>query len=162
MGLKRVRHYWATWKESDTTEWLSLSFHPERTVKFPEHRGIQSDTFFFSSFLAYSDMCSSEYLQLISFGDQSWVFIGRTDVKADAPILCPPHEKSWLIEKDPNAGKDWGQYEKGMTEDEMTGWHHWLNGHGFGSTLGVGGGQGGLACCDSWGHEESDMTEQLN
>ena len=64
--------------------------------------------------------------------DQSWVFIGRTDVEAETPILWPPHAKSWLIGKDPNAGKDWGQEEKGMTEDEMAGWHHWLNGHGFG------------------------------
>ena len=78
--------------------------------------------------------------------DQSWVFIGRTDVEAETPILWPPDEKSWLIWKDPDAGKDWGQEEKGMTEDEMVGWHHQHNGHGFGWTLGVGDGQGGLAC----------------
>ena len=95
-------------------------------------------------------------------GDQSCVFIGRTDVEAETPILWPPDVKSWLIWKDHDAGKDWGQEEKGTTEDEMVGWHHWLNGHGFGWTLGVGDGQGGLACCGSWGHKESDMTEQLN
>ena len=95
-------------------------------------------------------------------GDQSWVFIGRTDVEAETPILWPPNMKIWLIWKDPDAGKDWGQEEKGMTEDEMVGWHHRLDGHGFGWTLGVGGGQGGLACCDSWGCKESDMTERLN
>jgi len=95
-------------------------------------------------------------------GDQSWVFIGRTDVEAETPILWPPDAKSWLISKDPDAGKDWGQEEKGMTEDEMVGWHHWLNGHGFGWTLGAGDGQGGLTCCDSWGCGESDPTEQLN
>ena len=83
-------------------------------------------------------------------GDQSWVFIGRTDVEAEAPILWPPDTKSWLIGKDPDAGKDWGQEEKETTEDEMVGWHHWLNGHGFGGTLGVGDGQGGLVCCNSW------------
>ena len=94
-------------------------------------------------------------------GDQSWVFIRRTDVEAETPILWPPDEKSWLIGKDPNAGKDWGQ-EKGMTEAEMVGWHHQLNGHGFGWTPGVGDGQGGLACCGSWGHKESDTTEWLN
>ena len=77
-------------------------------------------------------------------------------------ILWPPDAKSWLIGKDPDAGKDWGQEEKGRTEDEMVGWHHRLNGHGFGWTPGIGDGQGGLACCDSWGHKESDMTEQLN
>ena len=95
-------------------------------------------------------------------GDQSWVFIGRTDVEAETLILWPPVAKSWLIWKDPDAGKDWGQEEKGTTEDEMAGWHHRFNGHGCGWTLGVGDGQGGLACYGSWGHKESDMTEWLN
>ena len=95
-------------------------------------------------------------------GDQFWVFIGRTDVEAETPILWPPDAKSWLIWKDPNAGKYWGQDKKGMTEDEMVGWHHQLNGHGFGWTPGAGDGQGGLMCCDSWGCRESDMTEWLN
>ena len=95
-------------------------------------------------------------------GDQSWVFIGRTDAKAETPIFWPPHEKSWLIGKDCDAGRDWGQEEKGVTEDEMAGWHHWLNEHGFGWTLGVGDGQGGLVCCNSWGHKELDTTELLN
>ena len=83
-------------------------------------------------------------------GDQSWVFIGRTDVEAQTPILWPPDAKGWLILKDPDAGKDWGQEEKGTREDEMVGWHHQHNGHGFGWTLGVGDGQGGLVCCGSW------------
>ena len=95
-------------------------------------------------------------------GDQSWVFTGRIDVEAETPIFWPPDAKSWLIWKDPDAGKDWGQEEKGTTEDEMVGWYHQLNGHGFGWTPGVGDGQGGLACCDSWGRKESDTTEQLN
>ena len=81
---------------------------------------------------------------------------------AETPILWPSHAKSWLIGKDSDAGRDWGREEKGTTEDEMAGWHHWLNGHGFGWTLGVGDGQGGLACCNSWGHKESDTTERLN
>ena len=93
--------------------------------------------------------------------DQPWVFFGRNDVKAEAPVLWPPHAKSWLIGKDSDAGRDWG-LEKGTTEDEMAGWHHWLDGHEFGWTLGVGNGQEGLACCDSWGRKESDTTEQLN
>ena len=95
-------------------------------------------------------------------GDQSWVFIGRTDVEAETPLLWPPDVKSWLIGKNPDAGKDWGQEEKGMTEDKMVGWHHWLNGHGFGWTPGVGDRQGGLACCGSWGCRETwlrDWTE---
>ena len=94
-------------------------------------------------------------------GDQSWVFIGRTDAEAETPVLWPPHVKSWFIGKDPDAGRDWGQEEKGTTEDEMTGWHHWLDAHEFGWTPGVGDGQGGLACYDSWGCKESDTTERL-
>ena len=88
-------------------------------------------------------------------GDQSWIFIGRTDAEAEASILWPPHEKSWVIGKDPKAGRDWGQEEKGITEDEMAGWHHRLNGHGFGWTPGVGNGQRALECCDSWSCKES-------
>ena len=97
-----------------------------------------------------------------SKGDQSWVFIGRTDAKAETPILWTPHARSWLIGKDPDAGRDWGQEEKGTTEDEMAGWHHRLDVHEFEWTLGVGDGQGGLVCCDSWGCKESDMTGRLN
>ena len=95
-------------------------------------------------------------------GDQSWVFIGRTDAEAETPLLWPPHTKSWLIWKDPDAGKEWGREKKGTTDDKMVGWHHWLNGHGFGWTPRVGDGQGGLACCNSWGRKELDTTEQLN
>ena len=92
-------------------------------------------------------------------GDQPWVFIGRTDVEAETPILGPPAAKSWLIWKDPVAGKDWGQEEKGMTEDEMSGWHHRLNGREFEWIPGVGDVQGGLVCRGSWGRKELDMTE---
>ena len=95
-------------------------------------------------------------------GNQSWVFIGRTDVEAEAPILWPPDVKNWLSWKVPDAGKDWRQEEKGMTEDEIVGWHHQLNGHEFEHALGVGDGQGSLECYSSWGRKESDMTEWLN
>ena len=94
-------------------------------------------------------------------GDQSWMFIGRTDAEAETPVLWPPDVKSWLIGKDSDAGRDWGQEDKGTTEDEMAGWHHWLDGHESEWTPGVGDGQGGLVCCDSWGRKESDTTEWL-
>ena len=97
-----------------------------------------------------------------SEGDQPWVYFGRNDAKAEAPALWPPHAKSWLIGKDADAGRDWGQEEKGTTEDEMAGWHHWLDGRESEWTPVFGDGQGGLACCDSWGHKESDTTEWLN
>ena len=95
-------------------------------------------------------------------GNQSWVFTGRTDVEAEILILWPPDAKNWLIGKDPDAGKDWRREEKGMTEDEMAGWHHRVDGRESEWTPGVGGGQGGLACCDSWCCKELDTTEWLN
>ena len=97
-----------------------------------------------------------------SRGDQPWVFFGRNDAKAETPVLWPPHAKSWLIGKVSDAERDWGQEEKGTTEDEMAGWHHRLDGRESEWTPGVADGQGGLACCNSWGCKESDTTEQLN
>ena len=94
-------------------------------------------------------------------GDQSWVFIGKTDVEAETAILWPPDVKSWLFGKDSDAGRDWGKEEKGMREDEMAWWHHQLDGREFERTSGVGDGQGGLACCSSWGRKASDTTERL-
>ena len=97
-----------------------------------------------------------------SDGDQPWMFFGRNDAKAETPVLWPPHVKSWLIGKDCDAGRDWGHEEKGMTEDEMAKWHHLTDGRESEWTPGVDDGQEGLACCDSWGHKESDTTERLN
>ena len=97
-----------------------------------------------------------------SKGDQSWVFTGRTDAEAETPILWPPHVKSWLIGKGPDAGRDWRKEEKGTTEDEMVGWHHQLDRHEFEQALGVGNGQGTLACHSPWDHKEMDTTERLN
>ena len=95
--------------------------------------------------------------------DQPWDFFGRNDAKAESPVLWPPHAMSWLIGKDSDAGRDWGQEEKGTTEDKMAGWHHWLDGCEFEWTLGVGIGQGGLACCNSWGRRVGhDWATELN
>ena len=109
-----------------------------------------------------SPLVCKEIQPVHSKGDQSWVFIGRTNAKAETPVLWPPDAKNWLIGKAPDAGKDWRGEEKGTTEDEIVGWHHWLNGHEFVQTPGVGDGQGSLAYCSPWGHKKSDITEQLN
>ena len=121
-----------------------------------------------------SSACSTSHLQLTETLNQLWIFNGRinkylfiyslsiTDTEAEAPILWPPDMKSRLTEKDPDAGEDWGQEEKGATEDETVRWHHRLNGHEFEQTLGAGEGQGSLARCSPWGHKESDTTERLN
>ena len=102
-------------------------------------------------------------IQLVySKGDQSWVFFGKNDAKAETLVLWLPHAKSWLIRKDSDARRDGVQEEKGTTEDEMVGWHHRLDGHEFKWTPGDSDGQRGLVCCDSWGPKELDMTEQLN
>ena len=106
-----------------------------------------------------SPLDSKEIKQVNHKGNQPWILIGKTDAEAEAWILWPLDAKSRLIGKDPDAGKDWKQ--KGVTEDEMVGWHHWCNGHGFGQTLGDGRAQGGLVCFAPWGYEESDTTEQL-
>ena len=97
-------------------------------------------------------------------GNQSWIFIGRigNEAETQAPIFWPPDAKRWLIKKDPDADKDWRQEEKGMTEDEIVGWHHWLDGHEFEQAPGVGEELGGLMCCSPWGHKESEKTERLN
>ena len=97
-----------------------------------------------------------------SEGDQPQDYFGRNDAKAETPVLGPPHAKRWLIGKDSDAGRDWGQEEKGMTEDEMAAWHHRVDGCEFEWTPGAGDGQGGLVCCDLWGRKESDTTERLN
>ena len=105
-----------------------------------------------------SPLDSKEIKSVNPKGNQPWIFIGRIDTKAEAPVLWPPDLKNRFIGKDCAAGNDWGQEEKGATEDEMAGWHHWLNGHEFEQTLGDSAGQGSLVCCSLWGHKESDMT----
>ena len=109
-----------------------------------------------------SPLDCKEIQSVHSKGDQPWDFFGINDAKAETPVLGPPHVKSWLIGKDSDAGRDWGQEEKGTIEDEMAGCHRWLDGRESEWSPGVGDGQGGLACCDSWGCKESDMTEWQN
>ena len=110
-----------------------------------------------------SPLYCKEIQPVHSEGDsQPWDFFGRNDATAETPVLSAPHVKSWLIGKDSDAGRNWGQEDKGTTEDEMAGWHHWLDGRESEWTPGVGDGQGGVACGDSWGRKESDRTERLN
>ena len=109
-----------------------------------------------------SPLDCKEIQPVLSEGDQPWDFFGGNDAEAETPVFWPPHAKSWLIGKDSDAGRDWGKEEKGMTEDEMAGFYHWLDGPESEWTLGVCDGQGGLACCNSWGYKESDTTERLN
>ena len=130
------------------------------TIKKAEHR--RTDPFELLDKTLESPLDSKEIQPVNPKGNLSWIFIGRTDVEAETPVLWPPDAESHLIWKDPDAGKDWGQEEKEKTEDEMTGWHHWLDGHGFGWTPGFGNGQAGLACCGLWGRKELDTTERLN
>ena len=110
---------------------------------------------------SWSPLDCKEIQPVHSEGDQPWDFFGGNDAEAETPVLWPSHAKSWLIGKDSDAGRDWGQEEKGTTEDEMAGWHHWLDECESEWTPGVGDGQGGLACCNSWGRKESDTTEWL-
>ena len=109
-----------------------------------------------------SPLDSKEIQSVHPKGNQSWIFIGRTDAEAEAPIFWPPDTKNWLILKDPDAGQDWRREEKGMTEDETVGWHHWLHGHEFEQTQRDSEGQGSLVCCSPWAWKELDTNEQLN
>ena len=124
-----------------------------------------------SVYLAVNPMVLENTLESPLYGNEiqqvhpkheSLIFIERTDAEAEAPILWPPAVKNWLLEKDPDAGQDWRQEEKGTTKDELVGWHKWLNGHEFEQALGAGDGQGSLVCCNPWACKESDMTDRLN
>ena len=109
------------------------------------------------------DSWDSKEIKLVNpKGYQSWIFIGKTDAEVETPILWPLDMKNGLIGKDLNAGQDWRKEDKGITKDEMVGWHHWLDGHKFDQAPGVGDGQGSLMCCSPWGHKELDTTEWLS
>ena len=131
------------------------------TIKKAERRRIDAFELWYRRRLL-SPLDCKEIQPVNPKGNQSWMFIGRNHAEAEIPILWPPDGNSWLIGKNPDSRQDWRQEEKGMREDEMVGWHHWLDEHEFEQDPGVGDGQGGLVSCSPWGHKESDMTEQLN
>ena len=132
------------------------------TIKKAEHQRIDAFKLWCWRWLLRVLWTARRSKPVHSKGNQSWIFTGRIDAEAETPILWPSDAKSWLLRKDPGAGKDWRWEEKGMTEDEMVGWHHRLSGHESEQALGVGDGQGSLACCSPWDHKESDTTEWLN
>ena len=162
--IKKQRHYFANKGPSSQSYGFSSSHVRVWELDYKES-WVPKNWCFWTVVLEKtleSPLDCKELQPVHSKGNQSWIFIGRTDVEAETPILWPPDAKSRLIWKDPDAEKDWRQEEKGVTEDEMVGWHPWLNGHGFGWTPGVGDGQGGLACCSLWCRKESDMIEGLS
>ena len=183
--IHATRIYWASWKES----YDQPRQHIKRQRHYLANKGPSSQGYgFFSSRVWMWELDHKESWVLKNWcfwtvvlektlespldckeikpinpeGNQSWLFIGGTDGEAEAPILWPPDAKNWLIRKDPDARQDWRQEEKGMTEDEIVGWHHWLNGHEFEQAPEDGEGQGSLVCCSPWGHRKSDTTERLN
>ena len=162
--IKKQRHYFVNKSPSSQSYGFSSSHIWMWELDYKE-RWVPKNWCFWTVVLEKTLESPLEYKKIQPVhpkGDQSWAFIGRIDVEAETPVLWSPDVKSWLIWKDPDAGKDWGQQEMGTTEDEMVGWHHQLNGHGFGCTPRVGDGQGSLACCSSWDCKELDTTERLN
>jgi len=152
---------WPVHSLGKTISLCPASFHIPRP-NLPVTPGVSWIPLLHSSPHIEKDIFFRCYQPVFSKGDQSWVFFGRNDSKAETPVLWPPHAKSWLIGKDSDAGRDWGQEEKGTAEDEVAGVHHRLDGLEFEWTAADGDRQGGLAGCDSWGHKESDTTERLN
>ena len=162
--IKKQRHYFANQGLSSQSYGFSSSHVRMWEVECEESWGLKNWCFWTVVLekTLESPLDCRDIQPVHPKGNQSWILTGRTDAEAETATLWPPDAKSWLIWNDPDAGKDWGQEKRGMTEDEMVGWHHWLNGDGFGWTPGVGDGQEGLACYGSWGHKELDTTERLN
>ena len=158
--IKKQGHYFANKGPSSQSYGLS-SGHVWMWELDHKERWAPKSWCFWTVVLEKSPLVCKEIQLVHPKGNQSWIFIGRTDAEAETPILWPLDAKYWLIGKDPDAGKDWRQ-KKGMTKDEMVRWHHWLYGHEFEQAPGIGDGQGSLACCSPWGHKELDRTEQLN
>ena len=162
--IKKQRHYFANKGPSSQSYGFSSSHVWMWELDHKESLALKNSCFWTVVLekTLESPLDSKEIKPVNPKRNQPWIFNGRTDAEAEAPVLWPPDGKSWLTGKDPDSGKDWRQEEKGMTEDEMVGWHHWLNGYEFEKPQGVGEGQGSLACCSPRDCKESDMTERLN
>ena len=158
--IKKQRHYFAD-KGTSSQSYGFPSSHVwmwELDHRMAEHHRIDAFKVWYWRRFLRVPWTKKEMKPVNPKGNQCWIFTGRTDTEAEAPILWPPDAKSRLIGKDPDAEKDWRQEEKGMAEDEMVGWHHWFNGHGFKQTLGDSEGQKSLVCCSPWGYKEWIMT----
>ena len=163
-SFKKQRHHFAN-KGLDSHSYGFSSSHVRMWELDHEEGWMPNNWCFWTVMLEKtleSPLDSKEIQPVHPKGYQSWIFTGRTDAETEDPTLWPPDAKNWLIWKDPDAGKDWRQEEKGTTEDEMVRWHHQLDGHEFEQALEVGDGQGSLACCSPWGHKELDTTERLS
>ena len=162
--IKKQRHYFVNKVPSSQSYGFSSSHIWIWELDYKESWGLENWCFWTVMLVKtlQSPLDCKEIQSVNPKGNRSWIFIGRTDAEAETPILWPPDSKNWLIEKDPDAGKDWRREKKGTTEDEMVGWHHQLDGHEFEPASGVDDGQGSLSCCSPWGHKESDTTEQLS
>ena len=159
MHIKKLRHHFADKGLNRQSYGFSSSHVWMWELDYKESRAPKNDAFELWCWRALESPFDSKEIQPVNpKGNHPWIFIRRTDAEAEAPILWPPDAKSWLIGKDPDAGKDWNQEEKAATEDEMVGWHHQLNGHELEQALGVGDGQGRLVCCSPWGCKESNST----
>ena len=161
--IKKQRHFFATKGSSSQSYGFSSSHVQMWELNYKESWAPKNRCFWTVVLekTLESPLDCKEVQPVNPKGNQSWIFIGRTDAENEVPILWPPDAKNWLIGKDPDAGKDWRQ-EKRTTEGEMVGWHHQLDGHEFEQAPGVGDGQGSLPCCTPWGHKELDTTERLN
>ena len=162
--IKKQRHYFANKGLSSQSYVFSISLVWMWELDYKESWVLKNWCFWTVVLekTLESSLDSKEIQPVHPKGSQSWIFIGRTDAEAETPILWPPDAKNWFLGKEPDAVKDGRQEEKGTTEDEMIGWHHWLNGYEFEQALGAGDGQGSLAYCSPWCCKESDMTEWLN
>ena len=163
-NIKKQRHYFANkGPSSQSYGFPAVVYECESwTIKKAEHWGIDAFEMWCWRRLLCDSLECKEIKPVSPKGNQSWIFIGRTDAEAETPILWPPNAKNWLIWKDPDAGKDWRCEEKGTTKDEMAGWHRWLDGHEFEQAQEVGNGRGSLACCSPWGCKKLNITERLN
>ena len=162
--IKKQRHYFANKGPSSQSYGFSNSHVLMWELDYKESWALKNWCFWTVVLekALESPLDCKEFKPVHPKGNQSWIFIGRTDAEAETPILWSPDVKNWLIGKNPDVGKNWKGEDKGTTEDEMIEWHHWFSGHEFEQTLGVGDGQGVLVCCSPWGYKELDTTERLN